>query len=78
MLQGGGGWIVYVVKDNKAMPRPVKIGQAVQDRIEIKSGVAAGDKVVIRGNERLRPGQSVRPQQVNTKPANAATAAKRG
>ncbi|MEM6496572.1 MAG: efflux RND transporter periplasmic adaptor subunit [Pseudomonadota bacterium] len=78
LLQGGGGWIVYVVKDNKAMPRPVKIGQAVQDRIEVKSGVAAGDKVVIRGNERLRPGQSVRPQQVNAEPANAATAAKRG
>ena len=78
LLQGPRGWLVYVVKDNKAVPRPVQIGQAVQDRIEVKSGVAAGDQVVIRGNERLRPGQSVRPQQVNAKPAGSSPTAKRG
>lgn len=66
LLQGGGGWIVYVVVDNKAEPRPVQLGQAVRDRIEITSGLKAGENVVVRGNERLRPGQSVRPKHVNT------------
>lgn len=78
LLQGRGGWIVYVVKDNKAMPRPVQLGQAVQDRIEVTKGVTAGEQVVVRGNERLRPGQAVRPQQVNAKPAKSSSAAKRG
>ncbi len=78
LLQGNGGWIVYVVQDKKALPRPVQLGQAVQDRIEIKKGVTAGEQVVIRGNERLRPGQSVLPQQVNAKPSQSNTAAKRG
>ncbi|MGI9422751.1 MAG: efflux RND transporter periplasmic adaptor subunit, partial [Hyphomicrobiaceae bacterium] len=60
LLQGRGGWMVYVVSDNKAQPRPVKLGQAVQARIEILSGISVGDVVVVRGNERLRPGQAVR------------------
>ena len=68
LLQGRGGWIVYVVKEDKAVPQPVKLGQAVQDRIEIKSGLAPGQLVVIRGNERLRPGQPVSPKQVGTAP----------
>ncbi len=71
LLQGRGGWIVYVVVDNKAQPRPVELGQSVHDRIEIKSGLKAGDVVVVRGNERLRPGQLVKPRQVGaggTKP----------
>ena len=64
LLQSRGGWIVYVVKDNKVQPRPVKLGQAVRDRIEIISGLKAGEIVVVRGNERLRPGQAVAPRKV--------------
>ena len=35
------------------------------DRIEIVSGLEAGEVVVVRGNERLRPGQAVRPKRVS-------------
>ena len=38
--------------------------KAVGDRVEAKSGVGVGDVVVVRGNERLRPGQSVRAKRV--------------
>ena len=69
LLQGRGGWMVYVVVDKKAQPRPVKLGQAVRERIEITSGLKAGEDVVVRGNERLRPGQSVRPQHVKKRTA---------
>lgn len=60
LLRGRGGWMVFAVRDDKAVPTPVVLGQAVGDRIEAKSGVKRGDVVVIRGNERLRPGQKVR------------------
>ncbi|MGI9521894.1 MAG: efflux RND transporter periplasmic adaptor subunit [Hyphomicrobiaceae bacterium] len=69
LLQGRGGWIVYVVSDGKAMPRTVKLGIAVEDRVEIVSGLEAGELVVVRGNERLRPGQPVRPRQVGKRQA---------
>lgn len=65
LLRGRGGWMVFAVSENKAQPRPVVIGQAVGDRIEVVSGVKSGDIVVVRGNERLRPGQSVRAKRVN-------------
>lgn len=60
LVQGrGGGWIVYVVEDGVAQPRPVTLGQAAGGRLEVLSGLDIGDKVVVRGNERLRPGQAV-------------------
>lgn len=61
LVQGRGGWTVFAVQDGVAQPRPVQIGLAVGDRFEVISGVAEGDMVVTRGNERLRPGQPVAP-----------------
>lgn len=60
VIARGGDDIVFLVVDGKAQVRPVKLGQAVGGRIEVVSGLAPDDIVVIRGNERLRPGQDVR------------------
>lgn len=43
----------------KAVPRPVKLGDAVGGRFVVLGGLKPGDIVVVRGNERLRPGQRV-------------------
>jgi len=64
LLRGRDGWMVFVVEDDKVQPRPVVFGQAVGDRMEIKSGLKQGEIVVVRGNERLRPGQAVKPKHV--------------
>lgn len=50
---------VYVVRDGKAEPRSVRVGEALGNRFEVLEGLAPGDMVVIKGNERLRPGQAV-------------------
>ena len=44
-----------------ATVRPVEIslGAAVEGHVEVRGGVEAGQLVVIRGNERLRPGMAV-------------------
>lgn len=65
LIQNRGGWMVYVVADGKAEARRVELGQAVGDRIEITTGLKAGELVVVRGNERLRPGQAVKPERVS-------------
>lgn len=59
LVQGRGGWIVYIAEEGKAQPRPVQIGAAVADRFEVLSGLQEGQQVVVRGNERLRPGQDI-------------------
>lgn len=62
LVQDKGGWIVYTAVDGKANARPVTIGNAVGERMEVLSGIEAGDEVVVRGNERLRPGQDIAPK----------------
>lgn len=51
--------IVFVVRDGKAVPRSVRLGESVGNRFEVLMGLEEGDLAVIRGNEVLRPGQSV-------------------
>jgi RND family efflux transporter MFP subunit len=59
VLARNGKRLVFVVENGLAQIRPVVLGEAVGDRFEILSGLIAGDLVVVRGNERLRPGQAV-------------------
>lgn len=59
LVQGAGGWTVFVDDGGSAQPRPVTIGVAMGDRFEVLAGLSEGDKVVVRGNERLRPGQPI-------------------
>ena len=61
----GGGWSVFVVEEGKATPRPVSLGVSAGGLIEILSGLDVGDEVVVRGNERLRPGQDVAPRKAS-------------
>jgi RND family efflux transporter MFP subunit len=59
VVQQPDGATVFVVADGEAQMRPIVIGLAVGDRFEVTEGLEPGDVVVIRGNERLRPGQKV-------------------
>jgi RND family efflux transporter MFP subunit len=54
------GMSVFVVDENNtARQVTVTAGVGQGDDIEIMGDVAAGDRVVVRGNERLQPGQEV-------------------
>ncbi|WP_084608040.1 efflux RND transporter periplasmic adaptor subunit [Nisaea denitrificans] len=50
---------VYVVIDGKVEMRPVTIGESLGNRFEVLDGLSVGETVVIKGNERLRPGEPV-------------------
>lgn len=55
------GAIVFRVKDDMTVERvTVSTGVAEGPLIEVQGGIQAGDRVVIRGGERLFPGQKVR------------------
>ena len=54
-----GKTVVFLHEDGKAVIKPVRLGEAVGSRLIVESGLAAGDLVVVRGNERLRPGQEI-------------------
>ncbi len=61
LVQSGSGWTVFVNAEGTAQPRGVEVGIALADGFEVLSGLAPGDEVVVRGNERLRPGQAIAP-----------------
>ena len=51
---------VWLVQGDKVTHRDVVIGQASGDVVEVTSGLAAGDDVVVRGIELVREGQTIR------------------
>jgi membrane fusion protein, multidrug efflux system len=60
LCQGGSGEFVFVLLDNRTVTlRPVVRGQSLGDRVQIASGLAAGEKVITEGADRLREGSRV-------------------
>jgi multidrug efflux system membrane fusion protein len=57
--QGPQGSFVYVIRDAKAVVRPVKVGITDGDRASILAGVDQADVVVTDGIDRLRDGAAV-------------------
>lgn len=59
-----GQTLVYVAdgepKAARAEVRPVRLGESVGGRFVVLEGVLPGELVVVRGNERIAPGQAIR------------------
>ena len=70
ILKREGMSLVYVVKEEVAQIKPVKLGDGVDDRFIVLNGLEIGDLVVTKGNERLRPGQKVTPIPRENKESN--------
>jgi multidrug efflux system membrane fusion protein len=67
--RGPQGTFVYTVeRDDTATVKPVEVGLTTAESVIIRKGVSAGDRVVIEGQNQLRPGAKVMPR-----PAAAAT-----
>lgn len=60
VLRRANGNIVFVVKKKSATMRTVQLGRGVGNKFEVLKGLKAGDKVAIRGNERLGAGGRVK------------------
>ncbi|MGC6390198.1 MAG: efflux RND transporter periplasmic adaptor subunit [Alphaproteobacteria bacterium] len=60
LIDGPRGKMVFKMVDGAAIAQPVVLGESVGNRFIVKSGLQDGDKIVIRGNERLRPGQAIK------------------
>lgn len=67
-----GSAAVWVVgADNKVTPRPVTTKQVVGDSWLIDQGLAGGDRIVVEGLQKIRPGAEVRPVEAGAAPAAA-------
>ena len=76
-LSAKGSFVYVVKKDSSAELRPVKVGQRQGDLVVIDDGVAAGERVVVKGQLGVTPGGKVQVMQAAI-PSNAPPAAKTG
>ena len=70
-----GNYVHIVDKDNKAQRRTVVLGPADDGRVAVRSGLQAGDQVVIEGIDGLEDGTAV---EIVAEPAATAKAAQAG
>jgi membrane fusion protein (multidrug efflux system) len=56
-----GDYVFTVGTDNKAEQRRIQLGQSTSAVASVISGLAPGDKVIVEGLQRVRPGQPVSP-----------------
>lgn len=65
-----GRKFLYLVNDkNEVVYRPVKVGKLDSGMRVIENGLAPGDRVVVTGLQRIRPGAKVDPKPEETKKA---------
>src|SRR6202022_1916110 len=56
-----GDYVFVVGPDNKAEQRRIQLGQSTSTVAAVISGLSPGDKVIVEGLQRVRPGQPVSP-----------------
>ena len=56
-----GDYVFVLGGDNKAEQRRIKLGQSTSTVASVTSGLSAGEKVIVEGLQRVRPGETVAP-----------------
>ncbi|RJP70481.1 MAG: efflux RND transporter periplasmic adaptor subunit [Candidatus Abyssobacteria bacterium SURF_17] len=68
LVQQSGGRVVFVVDADTVSQRTVEVGIEQDNRVQVVSGIASGETIVVAGNEKLKPGAPVRVIQPASKP----------
>ncbi|MEO8148534.1 MAG: efflux RND transporter periplasmic adaptor subunit [Bacteroidia bacterium] len=56
---------VFVVENNKIIPRPVEVGMRIGSNWVISKGLKAGEKVAVIGNAVVKPEMTIKPVDMN-------------
>lgn len=60
----GGAMALLVGPDDKVLARPIVATRAIADAWLVNEGLAAGDRLIVEGTNKVRPGQTVKPVAV--------------
>jgi membrane fusion protein (multidrug efflux system) len=71
----GNTTALVVGADDKVELRPIQVSRAIDDKWLVEEGLAAGDRVVVEGLQKIQPGAQVRATEAGAAaPLSAATA----
>ena len=61
----GGTYLLTVGNDNMVAKKPIRMGQLVDGLRVIEEGLQPGERVIVKGLQRARPGAKVDPEQID-------------
>lgn len=64
LFRRGSSWAALVLRDGRAVHVPVEAGRSSGTEVQVLSGLAEGDKVILYPGDRIKPGQRVREMDV--------------
>ncbi len=59
LVTPAGGKTAFAVEDGKVSQRKITVGIEAGEKVQVLSGLKPGEKVVVRGNEKLKDGMAV-------------------
>ena len=69
----GGKFLLVVDENNIVDRRYVKFGQLYEGLRDIKEGLESGERYIVEGTQRARPGLPVTPKETKTTPSETTT-----
>ena len=71
----GNALVMAVDAESKVVARPVQVAQSLGENWVVTSGVKAGERIIIEGLQKVRPGVAVQAEEAGAAPAAPAAAA---
>jgi multidrug efflux system membrane fusion protein len=65
-------FVLTLSSTNTVEYRPVLLGPSIKGKRVVRSGLQAGEKIVVNGLQRVRPGMPVTPEEEPARPAAVA------
>ncbi len=69
---GGDAWVLVVGSDDVVEQRPVSTGTAIGDRWIVTGGLKEGERIIVAGLQKVRPGAVVKPVPFEAGPGKGA------
>ena len=67
----GAKTVMVVDQENKVVVRTIKLGDKVDREVVVLDGLNAGERVIVEGMQKVRPGSQVNPQVASVTPTTA-------
>jgi membrane fusion protein (multidrug efflux system) len=71
--QQSGSFVLTVGPDDKVKQQPIELGQQIGQEFVATSGLSGGERVIIEGVQKVRPGEVVEPTTAPAQPAQGTT-----
>ena len=71
----GNALVMAVDAESKVVARPVQVAQSLGENWVVTSGVKAGERIIVEGLQKVRPGVAVQAEEAGAAPAAPAAAA---